>query len=487
MLCDLQRIISQAALLGLKVHPSKCELIFLGNPDQETRGKIHAAFDDICPGINIIPKSELCILSAGIGEDAIRTTLTQKSENLQKLQGTLKSLDSHVALFLLKNCFSIPKLTYFLRCSPTFTQPDLFKRYDDIIASMLCDISNLQFNELSLDQASLPAHLGGIGISKATTLEFPAFLASASSCRNLSSQILWDTDIDEETFNVAFALWSESTGIVAAPEKPCYQERWSLPLYEASRDALISKLDDPGKRRITSFQGKRAAARLSALPSMNLGLKLTHAQLKNSIGSRLGLQLCETHTCVCGSLVEKSGKHGLSCRRSAGRFSRHTALNAIVKCALGSVHIPATLEPPGLLRSDNKRPDGMSLLSWSRGQSVVWDVTVVDALAPSRISNFAPGNAAEEAESRKRSNNTEVIQAGYNFIPLAFEAQGQPGPDCNNFIKELGKRLIVATKEPRAAMFLKQRISIAIQTANSACILGTIREVDSLEELFYTI
>ena len=200
-----------------------------------------------------------------------------KSENLQKLQGTLKSLDSHVALFLLKNCFSIPKLTYFLRCSPTFTQLDLLKSYDDIIASILCDISNLQFNELSLDQASLPAHLGGIGISKATTLAFAAFLASASSCRNLSSQILWDTDIDEEPFNVAFALWSESTGIVAAPENPCYQKSWSLPLYEASRDALISKLDDPGKRRITSFQGKTAAAWLSALPSMNLGLKLTDA------------------------------------------------------------------------------------------------------------------------------------------------------------------------------------------------------------------
>ena len=261
---------------------------------------------------------------------------------------------------------------------------------------MLCDISNLQFNEFSLDQASLPAHLGGIGISKATTLSFPAFLAAASSCRNLSSQILWDTDIDEEPFNVAFALWSESTGIVAAPENPCYQKSWSLTLYEASRDALINKLDDPKKRRITSFQGKTAAAWLSTLPCMNFGLKLTDAQLKNSIGSRLGLQLCEPHTCVCGSLVDKSGQHGLSCRRSAGRFSRQTALNEIVKCALRSVHIPAILEPPGLLRSDNKRPDGMSLLSWCRGQSVVWDVTVVDALAPSRISNFAPGKAAED-------------------------------------------------------------------------------------------
>ena len=36
----------------------------------------------------------------------------------------------------------------------------------------------------------------------------------------------------------------------------------------------------------------------------------------------------------------------------------------------------------------------------------------------------------------------------------------------------------------RAAMFFKQRISIAIQTANFACILGTMREVESLEELF---
>ena len=65
------------------------------------------------------------------------------------------------------------------------------------------------------------------------------------------------------------------------------------------------------------------------------------------------------------------GRHALSCQRSGGRHHRHAALNTIISRALTTAGIPSRLEPTGLLRTDGKRPDGMSLAPWSSGKLLV--------------------------------------------------------------------------------------------------------------------
>jgi len=61
-------------------------------------------------------------------------------------------------------------------------------------------------------------------------------------------------------------------------------------------------------------------------------------------------------------VVQSNGHYGLSCRRSAGRQSRHHAGNAILAHTLRSACVPDMLEPPGLIRGDGKRLDGMTLV-----------------------------------------------------------------------------------------------------------------------------
>ena len=65
--------------------------------------------------------------------------------------------------------------------------------------------------------------------------------------------------------------------------------------------------------------------------------------------------------------------------------------------------IPAAKEPSGLLRSDGKRPDGLTLIPWKNGRCVTWDVTVTDTLAQSYLPVTAgtSGGAAEAAAERK--------------------------------------------------------------------------------------
>lgn len=120
---------------------------------------------------------------------------------------------------------------------------------------------------------------------------------------------------------------------------------------------------------------------------------------------RLGVRVCAPHRCPCGVDVDVRGHHGLSCQRSAGRFSRHWALNDILQRALASgANVPALLEPSGVLRDDGKRPNGMSLIPWEMGRVLVWDATCVDTLAPSHLhgTSVSPGAAADAAERKKR-------------------------------------------------------------------------------------
>ena len=52
---------------------------------------------------------------------------------------------------------------------------------------------------------------------------------------------------------------------------------------------------------------------------------------------------------------------------------------------MGSLDLPSMLEPRGLYRTDGKLPDGVTMIPWEMGKQLVWDVTSVDALAPSRL------------------------------------------------------------------------------------------------------
>ena len=108
---------------------------------------------------------------------------------------------------------------------------------------------------------------------------------------------------------------------------------------------------------------------------------------------------------MCGKDVTEDGWHGLSCLKSAGRFSRHSNLNAPMKQSVSSTLFPSVLEPRHLYRSDQKRPDGLALVPWAVGKQILWDVMIVDCLAFCRISAWSvcnPGTAAAQAEERKK-------------------------------------------------------------------------------------
>ena len=194
-----------------------------------------------------------------------------------------------------------------------------------------------------------------------------------------------------------------------------------------------SAADDLTKARLIAVSCLESGAWLNALPISSVSVRMDDEVVRIAVGLRLGLPLCHPHLCSgCGAEVGEDGIHGLSCRYSKGRHSRHAALNDIIKRSLDAAKIPSHLEPLGLYRSDGKRPDGASVVPWQRGKILVWDVTCSDSLAPSLrvIAIREPGAVAAPAEHRKRSKYSH-LNATHHFIPIAVDTLGCAGRGCS--------------------------------------------------------
>ena len=143
-----------------------------------------------------------------------------------------------------------------------------------------------------------------------------------------------------------------------------------------------------------------------------------------AVGLRLGLEICSPHCCPCGAHACSRGTHALSCKKSMGKMCRHQELNDVIHRALVNAQIPSIKEPTGTCK-DRKRPDGRTLIPWSKGRNLAWDVTVADTLAPTYIRQTAciQGSAAEFLASKKRTKYEELTKTCI-FVPVAFESMG---------------------------------------------------------------
>ena len=232
--------------------------------------------------------------------------------------------------------------------------------------------------------------------------------------------------------------------------------------------------DDLERTRLLAAMDKDSGAWLQALPLTSVGLRMDDSTLRIAVGLCLGTPICTPHICQhCGAEVLSRGTHGLSCRSSEGRHPRHAAVNDIIHRTLSSAGIPSRLEPPGLSRSDGKRPDRVTLAPWSSGRPLVWDATCPDTFAPSHRGHAtrSAGCVGEQAEGKKAEKYAHLAPA-YFFQPVAIETSGAIGSRSRAFLRELGRRVGVQTGKSRSTSYLFQRLSVAIQRGNAAAVMG---------------
>ena len=112
---------------------------------------------------------------------------------------------------MLKKCFSLPKLLYFLRTSTCFNHPALLEKYDKTVRDGLSKVCNVNyFDDISSIQLALPAEVGGLGVSSASLLALPAFLASAFGASDFLTAIFSET-FEDVSFTKTLEKWLSLT------------------------------------------------------------------------------------------------------------------------------------------------------------------------------------------------------------------------------------------------------------------------------------
>ena len=133
VLRDHKKIVEAEKTLGLKIKPTKSEFFFPGDITEKRRLTILASFQKLCPGIKTPKKDDLIILGSPLGPKSQADLFEKKIIELVNANGSVQKLYAHYGVFMLKNCFSLPKLLYFLRTSTCFNHPALSEKYDKTV------------------------------------------------------------------------------------------------------------------------------------------------------------------------------------------------------------------------------------------------------------------------------------------------------------------------------------------------------------------
>ena len=189
-------------------------------------------------------------------------------------------LDRHPAFFLLRNCFSMPKLMYLLRSSPTFQHPDLLADFDNSLKSYAIDICNVSFDDIGWIQATFPIRLGGIGLRRASDLALPAYLASISASQSLISEIIQPDNISH-ALDSCFEMWSSTNPSLT--ENPTLQRQWDDIKSSSRSVALRPMLDQHRLACLSSATQPNSGALMNCLPSTAIGTLLDNESFRIAI------------------------------------------------------------------------------------------------------------------------------------------------------------------------------------------------------------
>ena len=286
--------------------------------------------------------------------------------------------------------------------------------------------------------------------------------------------------------DAAVSEFTSRYGCVPSAEDRHQQSKWTKVVSESVLSDLRLRLShsEVDTIRLAHASLPETGWWLQAMPSRNIGTLLTDRDFIQAAAFRLGLPVCQEQLCPCGASVDRLGLHRLSCNKLAsGRLARHAALNDLVSRAFQQAGVANSREPRNLSANDQLRPDGLTHEPWSRGQHLIWDVSVRDAFAAS-YRNIARNvrAVAAKGELDKKAEYATLL-GEYSLAPFIIDTTGVWGEEALRLVKEIGRRIAARKGDSRAAAFIRQRISVEVQRGNSRMISGGTPPDFALREL----
>ena len=174
-------------------------------------------------------------------------------------------------------------------------------------------------------------------------------------------------------YNLYAIDWSTTFSCLLSSELESHKQRtWDKPNVITDVNYIFQSLQDTqSKARLLAVSAAQSSDWLNALLIASCRLRFDNEDIRVAIGLQLGTALCQPHIYPCGAIVEEDGLHALSCKLGNDKLVRHSTLNDLIAHVLLRADIPCVKVPPGLSRKDGKRPDGLSLIPWRTGKSIV--------------------------------------------------------------------------------------------------------------------
>ena len=249
-------------------------------------------------------------------------------ERLSTISSRLQSIDAHPAFFHLRNRLSMPRLIFKLRNSPCYRLHEELIQFNETLRKAASTVCNVNFDDAGWLQSTLPVAQGGLGLSSAVNVSLPAYASSLSATRHIVGQILQDVFESCQTFEVESVAerWTELEHELITTDKKPFQRYWSSAVHEALFLSLKTGAPPSRIARILTAAQGHSDDWITAYPIAQVGTRLDDETLRISVALRVDVNVCLAHKCRCGSTVKSDGLHPLSCRFSAGRFPRHSAI-----------------------------------------------------------------------------------------------------------------------------------------------------------------
>ena len=281
----------EASKIGLLLNESKCEAIGSGG--------FLSGVKTFMPRFKLVPLSEGELLGAPLCPDSASRCITRRTESIKAITPRLATIDRHDALLLLRASLGHPKILYSLRAGPCFKSTNELTALDDAIASAFESGVCVPTSANTWQRATLPVHLGGVGVLSPRDVALPAFLASSGSVRDLADGICNrapDSELED-----AHRRWSEITGQPVPVEASERSSTWAAPLTKLKLERFKSSLRTPADvARLLAASTESASCLYAAIPSSKEGTRLSDATLSLAVGLRLGLPVATAGVCSCG-------------------------------------------------------------------------------------------------------------------------------------------------------------------------------------------
>ena len=378
--------------------------------------------------------------------------------------GRLVKLTTQEAFLLLRLSLFTPRLIHILRTCHCLEELEQLAEYDTLLESTLQRILNTEFTQRTLQKAALPMRGGGLGIRSPCDLQLPCLLSSMSAVRQ-RVQALLPAPIFQE-FEV---LLSQTAELFPQGSEPGFdmtlQKAVDTVLWEERYQDLLEECRTPAERScMLAAREPLSYSWMNVIPHPGLGTCLDDRTVSTAVGFRLHAPVCLPHSCTdCHQQVDGNGHHALHCAFSKGRGFRHSMLNREVATTLAKVAVPTQREPSGTHLDPYLRPDGISIVPWTHGKFLAWDVTVADTLAPTYLksTSLRAGAAAARLESQKTTKYKGLLPQFF-FCPIGLETLGPIGPAAKVFFSELTQRLLLSRPEERDHVYFYQRLSMIL-------------------------